>query len=179
MSKQNFKVESGWDLLLGLSLVVIVGAGYYAFSAPKPASGRAAEAEKSLRSTERSNRTTTALAKQTQETVKRLTWDVAPETLGAQMMGKLTAIADRHHVQLSSFFVGKPIKAPSLIQTPFVVTIQGTYQDVLHTVQAIENPDSKIAVNGLKLEPAKTLGTEANMVSTTLNLTAFLYKEEA
>ncbi len=178
MAKQNFKVESGWDLLLGVSLVVIVGAGYYAFSAPKPVAGRAAADEKSLRDVERGNRTANVLAKQTEETLKRQTWDVPPETLGAQMMSKLTAIADQHHVQVSSFFVGKPIKAPSLIQTPFVVTIQGTFQDVLHTVQAIENPDSKIAVSGLKLEPAKTLGTQANTVSTTLNLTAFLYKEE-
>lgn len=179
MSKQNFKIESGWDLLLGLSLVVIVGAGYYAFSGPKTPPNKTAENRNKLKTTQRSNQTTATLTDQTVKTVKLHTWDAAPEALGAQMMAKLTAIAENHHVQLANFFVGRQIKSPSLIQTPFVVTLQGNFQDVLHMVQAIENPDSKIAVNGLKLEPAKTLGTAANTVSTTLNLTAFLYKEDA
>jgi len=179
MSKQNFKIESGWDILLALSLVTIAGSAYYAFSGPKAPPDHMAADRKRLAETERSIQTTTALAKQTVETVKQRTWDVPPEALGAKMMAKLTALADSHHVQLANFLVGRSIKSPSLVQTPFVVTLQGTFQDVLHTVEAIEEPESRIAVNGLKLEPAKTLGTAANMVSTTLDLTAFLYKEDA
>ena len=177
MAKLNPKIENPWDAVLGLSFVVAVAAAFVAFSTPTPRHDNVATSRKSLETARKANLAALSQAEQTTDGVLRRTWTGDPETLGSRAMERLRRLAEERHVQLASFQVGRAIEAPSLIQTPFVVTLQGTFENVLHTIQAIENPDTKLAVSGLKLEPAKTVGSEANNVSTTLSLTAFLYKE--
>lgn len=177
MAKLNPKIENPWDVVLGLSFVVAIAAAYVAFTAPPAPKDTVASSRKSLEGARKANLTTLAQADRSTRNVMGRTWTGDPETLGSRVMERLTKLADERHVQLASFQVGRAIEAPSLIQTPFIVTLQGTFENVLRTVKAIENPDYKLAVSGLKLEPAKSVGSEANTVSTTLNLTAFLYKE--
>jgi hypothetical protein len=177
MAKLNPKIENPWDVVLGLSFVVAVAAAFVAFTVPPARKDGVASNRASLASARKTNLATLAQADRSTRNVMGRTWTGDPETLGSRVMARLTKLAEERHVQLASFQAGRAIEAPSLIQTPFVVTLQGTFENVLRTIRAIENPDYKLAVSGLKLEPAKTVGSEANTVSTTLSLTAFLYKE--
>jgi hypothetical protein len=178
LASLNPKIDSGWDVLLGLSLVGALVAAYFAFVPAKPRASTTAVSQKSLKDAERAHRLCVTQAGKATSEVKRRTWDANPEGLGARMMEKLNAIAETHRVQLANFQAGRPVESAALVQTPFVVTLQGSFSDVMRTIRSIENPDSRIAVSAIKLEPAKTVGSAANTVSTTLNLTAFLYKEK-
>ena len=177
MAKLNPNIQNPWDAVLGLSFVVAAGAAYVAFVTPAAPKNAVASNRASLESTRKANLAVLAQADQATGDVLRRTWTGDPETLGSRVMDRLRKLAAERHVQLASFQVGRAVEAPSLIETPFVVTLQGTFDNVLRTVRAIENPDYKLAVSGLKLDPAKSVGSEANTVSTTLSLTAFLYKE--
>ncbi|RYG26805.1 hypothetical protein EON82_01805 [bacterium] len=164
-------------MLLGLSLVVAVAAAFIAFTTPKARPDNTASARKAVADARKANLATLAQANRATGSVLRRTWTGDPETIASRVMERLSKLAQERGVQLANFQVGRAIEAPSLIQTPFVVTLQGTFDNVMRTVRAIENPDYKLAVSGLRLEPAKSVGTEANSVSTTLSLTAFIHKE--
>jgi hypothetical protein len=169
--KQN--PEAVWNGLLAVSLVAILTFAGLLFIQPKPRLSASGGSISSLRNAENETTRLEALAAEADAKIQNRTWDVSIELFGSQILDTLTRLADRNHLKLAGFTLGKPIAATTLQEAPCFVSIEGAFMDVMAMVKTLEQPESKIAVSQLKM----IAGTGTDHVTASLALTGFLYKE--
>lgn len=179
MSKLSPKIDNPWDLTLAVSLVVLALAiGFLAVPTPRPVDPTVA-LKKSLQTSQAATTKAGALAAAGRARVVNRTWSLGPEAMGVQVLGAVTRAAERRHLEVSNFTVGRTIEAVGLRQIPFAVTLAGPFPDVLAAMAELEKPTSKLVVGGVKLTPNATVSTTDEIgtvgrVTATLALTAFL-----
>jgi hypothetical protein len=174
MNDLRIKPATAWNLLLALSLIAILGTGWYRT--------RKAEAPLALRDDERSLATANArlsnlhdLQVAAMKTVTAKTWDISAEALGSKTLERLTKMAENCHVQLTNFRSEKSVAVASLEEAPFTVVIDGPYGDALKLVDKLEAPESKLAVTLLQVANSDT---SPGAVTATIGLAGFIYKEK-
>jgi len=166
--------ELGWNLLLGVSVVGIVVAGWYGFyRAPAP-SRTAAYGKESVRVAAATRRAQEA-ASSNLASVRARTWNVDLDTLGSTALNQLTVLTQKHGVQLSGFRTERAVDVATLKEAPMVANVEGKFLDVVSFVQSLEKADSKLAVNLLQVSASETA---PGQVTATLGLVGFVFKEE-
>jgi hypothetical protein len=168
------RAEVGWNLLLVLSLGGILVASWFAFVMPKPHPPGRNDDSVAAKGIEIESRGIAAKAVESQDRVKERTWNLTAEVFGSRMLDSLTRLAEQNHIRLASFNFGKPIAAANLQEAPFSATVDGGFLDVMAFVSALEEPDSKLALNQIRI--ASSGGDDK--VSATLAMTGFLSREE-
>jgi len=78
---------------------------------------------------------------------KPLLWNISLENIGPAALAKITSLAKAHQVKLSSFRPQRTGDVDGLTQVPFLMTIDGSYPNVVGFVRDIETSDSKLAVS--------------------------------
>lgn len=167
------KPETGWNVLLVLSLLSIPVAAVYGFAKPaEPASGT------KLRNDVRKAATATRLADDRADAARRnirsQTSDTDPATLATATLDRLTQLADKHKLQLTDFRSEKTADLPGMKQAPFTVIVDGRFPDVVDFVASLERPDSKLAVALLEIAASDKA---PGRVTATLGLNGYLFKE--
>lgn len=137
--------KSSWNLLLAAACVVAVAAYVGGFVlAPAPS------AKPHLKLRIDPKKTDAEIATNLKQ-ADVACWDGEPNEIGGKMLGKLTTIANTGHVQLSGFRTDKVSFSHGLRVVPALATVEGSLPDVTKFLEAVEKPDSKIAVDMLQI----------------------------
>ncbi|HWD39364.1 MAG TPA: GspMb/PilO family protein [Fimbriimonas sp.] len=165
--------ELGWNVLLGISLVAIVLIGILGFTKPTEPEEmmrhRSQKSQSSFSIKDSNDASQKAIA-----AIRKRTWDMSAEQLGPELMQRLNRIADDHHVVLSNFRSGHTSDVAALSEAPFIATVDGSFTDIVGFLQALEQPETKLAVNILQIT-ASDQGV--GKVTATISLMAFMVKE--
>lgn len=183
-------MESPWDLAFAASVLVFVVALGFAVVPPPARVNPATGQRKSLGIARTATAKAEALARAGSARVVDRTWAMEPEALGVQVMGTVGRAAERRHLQVSNFTVGRTIPSAGLRQVPFMVTLSGSFPDVLGAMAELERPNSRLVIGGVKLSPNGATTSEVaatgeggladpGRVTATLSITAFLRGEGA
>jgi len=160
-----------WNALLFGSMLIMLGAFVYDKVVPMPkievkGSG-IAEQEKRLR--QQAN----ALYLETKESEQLLNsrlWIGDSKLIGPRAMATATQIASKRQLKLAAFRPQKSVQEGTLVRFPFVVSLEGTYPQIIGFVRDLENPSNKLVVNIVQI--ASTDGS-SSAVNAVINLWAF------
>lgn len=170
MKDIKLRPGSAWDAILVISLLSLLFSAWLIYSAPKPTAKKTNNTRTSWELLQKETVKLEASLTEAEDRIKDRTWDVTAEIFGSRVLDQLTHEADKNHLQLSGFRVGKPIVASILLEAPFTVIIKGSFMDVVKFLGGLEDPDSKIAVSQLRI----VSDGAADHVTATLGLTGFL-----
>lgn len=176
MLKLNAKLDNAWDVLLAVSFAGVLASAYFLFAAPKPKPNSLTAKKSELKNAEKGAKEAEKKAEDARTALASRTWTGEPSKFGPKLMNLLTDLGDRHHAQLSRFQAGHAIEGADLVQSPYVVTLEGAFPDVMSAIDELEATASKLAVGAIKIEPSNTPGAATAAVSATLNVTAFFVK---
>jgi len=102
-------------------------------------------------------------------------WSGGAEGVGPGALQAMNSLATKYKVKLSGFRPERPTKASGLDMLPYSVTATGAYLDVLNFAKAIENPDTKLAVDSLQVASSQA---NSDQVIATIGITAYRVSEE-
>lgn len=160
-----------WNTLLVLSMATMVLAVLYDRFVPYPrfaTTGRAiADQENRIR--QQSNALYEDFRESTDYLESRL-WTGDEKLVGPRAMSIATRLSEKHQIKLSAFRPQKSIQEGTLVRLPFVVSLEGSYPQVVAWVRDIESPSNKLVVNVVQI--ASTDGA-SSAVNAVVNVWAF------
>jgi hypothetical protein len=113
--------------------------------------------------------------KAAQAKVAALSWSGGAEQVGPGALQAMNALAAKFKVTLSGFRPARTSQASGLDLLPYSVTATGAYPDVVNFVQAIENPDNRLAVDSIQIASSEANGDQ---VIATIGITAYRVSQE-
>ena len=158
-----------------LSVVVLVSSLLFVLFVPKPSTKGLAAKDRTARS---KILTATKFAKDNIDAADKVlvhtVWQETPELVGPKALAKVSKYAQDHRIKLSAFRPQKQIDGV-LIQLPFVITVEGSFSDVMEFEKELEKPENKLAVNMVQLASADAA---SDKVSGNLYVLAYLVNNE-
>ncbi|RYG45547.1 hypothetical protein EON79_12365 [bacterium] len=125
------------------------------------------------------SRVKTAIARSTGETaatvVRLRTWTGSAGTIASASREKLTAIALRQGVRISSFRPQRENTGGELSQLPFVATVEGPFPNVVRFIRETESPTNKLAVNLVQISSSDDA---TDRVTATVGMFAYMAPKE-
>jgi len=136
------------------SLVVCLIAVVILEFLPKPTVPTRADEAKKERQVESD---TTALKKAEVDANTKLSaylWAGKPEDVGPLALKQVNALLQSKHLKLSGFHSQKAIEEPNITIIPFVVSVEGGFENVMSFAREIEKPGTKLAVDLFQMSNA-------------------------
>jgi len=165
--------EAGWNLLLGISLLVCVASAGFLFYRP-PGDSSIARSQMDVTRTAMRVHQTNEDSLRNGEEIHKSQWKEGSATIGSAVLSAVAKVADSCHVQLSGFRSDKLVGSSLVQEVPFVGVVTGTFPDVMSFVGKVESPASKLALNMLQVT---TTDSKAGTITATLGIVAFLPTE--
>ncbi|MBS1714242.1 MAG: type 4a pilus biogenesis protein PilO [Armatimonadetes bacterium] len=148
-------VRDPWQTAGIAAMVLTVGLLAFHLLAPMPS---AAQTTKRHRAEEIK---TEAETKSLREEVARIKteiapnlWDVPVDELGAAVMGVVDKAVAGKALKIQGFRPQKPITVSGVTRFPYLVVLQGPFQQVVGFVRDIETTGTKLAVSGVQMSGA-------------------------
>ena len=144
----NDNTENVITAIMIVSALVLVAtlASLFIFKAPTSAAAKKDHNTKVMR-TEQDTLIAQKDADKAEAENKPHLWNMSLQNVGPAALAKITALAKTHQVKLSSFRPQRTIDVDGLTQVPFLMTIDGSYPNVVGFVRDIESSDTKLAVS--------------------------------
>jgi hypothetical protein len=163
--------ETGWNALFVASLVAIAFFGWYSFlRTPERPTANRQTAQAMARIDAANDQADKALAE-----IRARTWNQTPEALAAQTLNRLTQIAERNKLALTSFRGDRTVEKQGLTEAPFVVVVDGAFPSVLSFLEQVDQPGSKLATELLQIQASEG---HPGSVTATVGLLGFLLPED-
>ena len=102
------------------------------------------------------------------------TWEGTPKQVAPRAMSRVSELARKNGVKMTAFRPQRESDAGPLIAAPYLLTLEGTFIDVVRLTQAIDKPGTKLSVNLVQIN---TSGDDSTKVSATVGITAYLKPE--
>lgn len=103
--------------------------------------------------------------------IKPLVWSGAPEQVGPEALAQVTGLAKANHLKLVAFRPQKPLSVGPLTQTPFTISIDGSFLDSMKFIQQLETDRTRLAVGLIQLSSADAW---SDHVSGTVSVVAYV-----
>ncbi|MFY9233863.1 MAG: type 4a pilus biogenesis protein PilO [Fimbriimonadaceae bacterium] len=170
---KTLKPESLWSVALALSLALFVGALMLVFM-PKPAAAAAGrEKAAELRGIREMTMRAQQLYLEIDASNERLIWNQDAQTIGAKALEMVSRKARAFELKLSAFRPQRETDVGALRQLPFLILVEGTYPKVAAFLSSLEQPLTKLAVNGIQI--ASSDGA-SDGVTASITVIAFIKK---
>lgn len=154
------------NALFLLALMAIVGAvGFIVTRRPSPATSI------NSRSIDLACDRSDAAADAATQAILGKEWNLDSEELGGAVLSHLSVAAEKYRVQISDFRADKAVVVGEQRLTPFLVEVDGDFQNVMKLVASLEDPGSKLGVRMLQVAAGDKTPGEAKA---TLGLVAFM-----
>jgi Tfp pilus assembly protein PilO len=175
--KQNISAEMGARIAMWIGILGIIAGAAFIFLVPRPtaASIRATQKQKEGQAQLRAAQAKKDFGAAHSKVVAR-TWSGGAEQVGPGALQSMNALAAKHRVKLSGFRPERSSQVSGLDFLPYSVTATGAYLDLVNFVRAIENPDTKLAVDSLQIASSEA---NSDQVIATIGITAYRVAEEA
>ncbi|AIE85988.1 hypothetical protein [Fimbriimonas ginsengisoli] len=170
MNDVDIKPATGWNILFGVSLLAIALSIWFGYMRP-PEPGAELAWKRSLTKMTLASRKANDEADANFAPVKEKMWSQTIDTLGSTVLDQLTRMSEEEKLQLSGFHTEKAIDVAGLKEAPFVLTVEGTFPQVIAFMKKLEGPQSKLAVNLLQISASDTA---PGNVTATLGLVGFV-----
>lgn len=103
--------------------------------------------------------------------IKPLVWSGAPEQVGPEALAQVTGLAKANHLKLVAFRPQKALPVDPLTQTPFTISIDGSFLDAMKFIQQLESDRTRLAVSLIQLSSADAW---SDHVSGTVSVVAYV-----
>lgn len=149
------------------AVLALVAIGVYDFVVPKASVDANT---KTLKELTKDRRVKEEEHGQTREKVDSLTWQVGRDEIGPRAMAWVSRAASANFVTVSAFRPQRTTEAGSLDQLNYMVTAEGSFLNVMRLIDALESPDSLMAVRSVQVA---SMNGASDTVRATLGLVAF------
>lgn len=133
------------------------------------------ETRKALGSLQRSTLSLADDKRAAEKKIANALWNVSLQELGPTALGQVNEAAVKRKVKVSSFRPQKINNVKGVTLVPYVMTVEGSYPDVVGLVRDLGNENSKLAVNLVQLASADA---NSDKVSATVGLVAYISSPE-
>ncbi len=99
------------------------------------------------------------------------TWPGNPETVGPAALARLNGLAARRQVKVTQFRPQRTTEAGEFTTLPFLVTLEGSFPQIVQFARDIDTPGTRLTVNLLQISAATD---ENGQVSATMGVVAYL-----
>ena len=165
------KADAGASIAILIALAVIVGTALVMLLIPPPSTAGIASGKiRSQRELDegldklKANKIIAATYIQNQ------VWKVPIAEVGPGALEAITALAQQNRLKLIAFRPQKAVEVNELTQLPFVISIEGSYPNVLNFVRALEKPELKL---GISMVQISTSDPNSDLVAATVGIVAY------
>jgi hypothetical protein len=152
----NFKDRQ--DMLPSLitvsAIVVLAGTlGFilYANSHPLTSAPAVAQAKRDLRTTEAKIQEAKTTLATNQATIDASSWTGAPQEIQTQILNRIGVLAAKRNVKINTVRPQRTMDVDQLSTLPYLITVEGTYPNVLAFERDVEAPTNRLAVNVIQV----------------------------
>ena len=158
---------AGFSLVTILSILIMSGCLWFLWFGKKPDAKSAKEARAKMSRELQATLHTAADGKKRLETeVKGRVWQAKVDDLGPNALSKLAAVAKVNNVKVQAFRPQRTTDVSGLTMVPFQVSIDGKFVDVLKFIQAVDQPDTKMALQGVQFSSTDGNSDKVNAMVT-------------
>ncbi len=168
--------EREWNYVSGAAVVIMAGVTLAHFLVPIPSLGKVVQAHKNEEtklnasiSKLRDDVTTMKV-----ENSKRV-WTQPADQVSAAAMSLVTKAAQSRNLKVIAFRPQRTQDDSGVTRLPYLVSLEGSFPNVLQFVKSIENPATKLAVQSVQLASADGA---SDKVSATVGVVAYRELEE-
>jgi hypothetical protein len=172
MNELSERPELGWNLLCAAAIIAAAYAIWVAFLEPN--STAAMSKDGSPTDIRRTTQKARDKVGEDLKNVQQKTWDVGVDALGSSVLEVVSKATEKAGVQMTGFRSERTVDVADLVEAPFVVVIEGGYNDVLAFEKALEGGDSKLAINRIQFTASDSA---PGRVTATLGIVGFKTKE--
>lgn len=165
------RAEMAASVAILIALAILVGTGLFMLFVPKPtvAASTASKVRSQRELDERirkleENKTLTAA------TVVSQVWGEPVEEIGPKALESITAYARTQKLKLMAFRPQKTVEVDGLIQLPFLISVEGSYPNIIRFVRQLESGNLKM---GTSLVQVSSTDPNSDLVSASIGIVAY------
>ncbi len=144
-----------WNLIIGLSLVAMIGLTIYDRITPMPSFSVSGDAKAKRIGDIRSDRF--ALESKNDEleaSIKKMLWVDTPEAIGPKALGIVNLSARNRLVKVMAFRPQKPLEEGKFEILPYQISVEGKYEAVITLVSDLEASENRLVVQSVQFTSA-------------------------
>lgn len=148
-------VRDPWQTASYVAIAVTVGLLAFHLLAPMPSAAQTTKRHRAeeIKTAEETKSLRDEVLRIKTEIAPNL-WDVPVDELGAAVMGVVDKAVTGKALKIQGFRPQKPITVSGVTRYPYLVVLQGPFQQVVGFVREIESTGTKLAVNGVQMSGA-------------------------
>lgn len=141
-----------WNAVLIVSMLAMVAIAAYDRLTPMPKFDLSAKQQADQQARVRMNAVKLEDdAAKAKDQLREFAWTEDAETINPQAMASTTVLARRHNVLIAAFRPQKPIDEGTVQRIPYLISVEGTYLDVVSFVKDLEGVGNRLVVNSVQI----------------------------